>query len=276
MPCPVAHTVVASTVTMARLHRKASTNSASSNSTGGSFLWTWLLCGLAATLINVFYEAGTTLSKLHSTEFDPVHGELIVETSNQQSTEHEKIEPKLDPVKNDDSTESEQQQKQSFQFNQLDEAFRKDKGPLLDLIRDAGLEEQMDREKLERLPSWSQITSLYGDKPIIRGLNDGQCERFQKSSNASWHFVSTAGTFNTGTNLMAELLIANCHMPEHEKLPRPFKGAGVRWQVLWGKHTPIDDEHFRLTHRTYNDTNLRAEYMFPAVMVRDPYKWMQR
>lgn len=53
------------------------------------------------------------------------------------------------------------------------------------------------------------------------------------------------------------------------------KQRGVRWQVLWGKHTPVHNETFRQGHRTYNDSALTANAIFPAVMVRDPYKWMQ-
>lgn len=40
------------------------------------------------------------------------------------------------------------------------------------------------------------------------------------------------GTFNSGTNLMAELLIHNCHM--QKRMDRfGHKNRGVRWQVPW-------------------------------------------
>jgi len=145
-----------------------------------------------------------------------------------------------------------------------------DKQPLIDLLKEAGV--SLDATLIERLPTWAQVSALYGSEPRVYGLD--QCDRFQKMGDPAEHFVSTAGTFNTGTNLLAELLIHNCHMPERMK-KHGARSRGVRWQVLWGKHTPVGDEEFRLHHRTYEDPDLSAPNMFPAVTIRDPFKWMQ-
>ena len=147
-----------------------------------------------------------------------------------------------------------------------------DKEPLLALLREADALDHVDPQTLDKLPTWTEVTTLYGSEPVYIGLET--CQDFQDLPDVAEHFVSTAGTFNTGTNLMAELLIKNCQMPKRmEKYGRNSKG--VRWQVLWGKHTPVGDEAFRQEHKTYNDSSLVANYMFPAVTVRDPYKWMQ-
>jgi len=150
-----------------------------------------------------------------------------------------------------------------------------DKGPIINLLLQAGIVPSigdMDLEMLDALPNWQDVVDLYGDKPVYRGLD--QCEKFRNSGNDFDHFVSVAGTFNTGTNLMSDLLHYNCHMPARMK---KFGKAnrGVRWQVLWGKHTPVNDEDFRQKHKVYDDANLTADNIFPAVMVRDPFKWMQ-
>ncbi|KAL7570956.1 hypothetical protein ACA910_002584 [Epithemia clementina (nom. ined.)] len=213
------------------------------NTTGGSFLWTLMLCGLLTTLINVFYEAGSTIpvGPLHKgySRFDPVQGQI-------------EDNPPMKMV----------------EWDNLDPELMRDKGHLLQLVKDAGIT-SVDEATLKKLPSWSDVTALYGEEPIIHGYPE-QCAKFQNIPNKSYHFIATAGTFNTGTNLMSELLIANCHLPGHAG-----GGAGVRWQVQWGKHTPVDNEHYRLTHRTYKEPKYLAQYTFPVVMVRDPYKWMQ-
>jgi hypothetical protein len=144
---------------------------------------------------------------------------------------------------------------------------------LVQLLRDAQLDlEGIPLETLQQLPKWSEVTALYGTEPVILGLEDS-CTSFQRLPDPAEHFVSTAGTFNTGTNLMAELLIQNCQMPAR-MAKYGADNHGVRWQVLWGKHTPVFNDTYRLTHRTYEDKDIQAQYMFPAVMVRDPYKWM--
>jgi hypothetical protein len=88
------------------------------------------------------------------------------------------------------------------------------------------------------------------------------------------HFLGVAGTFNSGTNLMAELLIHNCEMTARmEKYGEENKG--IRWQVPWGKHAPAGDDHFRQTHKAKEDANIDANNILPAVTIRDPYAWMQ-
>jgi hypothetical protein len=150
------------------------------------------------------------------------------------------------------------------------------------LVEALGNEKQqtLDAETMQRLPTVQDVISLYGSTPVVLGLET--CEQFQYHNtimDAAEHLVAVAGSFNTGTNLLAELLIANCFVPARQQ---KYGTHGVRWQVLWGKHTPVDDETFRQSHRTYkNDTGpnkeppIFADAMFPAVTIRDPFKWMQ-
>eukprot|EP00980_Cylindrotheca_fusiformis_P009702 scaffold2143_cov125-Cylindrotheca_fusiformis.AAC.4 len=155
-----------------------------------------------------------------------------------------------------------------------DTGNNKDKAPILNLLQEAGvpLDPANDQELIDKLPTWSEVTELYGDKPVIYGLDT--CERFRTHSDPADHFVGTAGTFNSGTNLMAELLIANCHMPARMKKYGKVN-RGVRWQVPWGKHTPPGDEEYRQTHKSQKDKNVDANNIMPAVTIRDPLVWLQ-
>ena len=103
------------------------------------------------------------------------------------------------------------------------------KQPILDIIKDAGIG-RVDDETLILLPTWKEVVDLYGEEPRIYGLEN--CKVFQEHSDPADHFVSTAGTFNSGTNLMAESLIANCHMQDRMD-KYGYQQRGVRWQVPW-------------------------------------------
>jgi hypothetical protein len=84
-----------------------------------------------------------------------------------------------------------------------------DKGPILRILKEAGFDD-IDEATMRNLPTWAEVTALYGDHPRIYGLD--QCEAFRNRPNPAEHFLGVAGTFNSGTNLMSELLIANCEM----------------------------------------------------------------
>jgi hypothetical protein len=180
----------------------------------------------------------------------------------------------------------------------------------------------LEQTVIDSLPLWSTVVKLYGDQPVIVGLDT--CEAFRGTGDPADHFLGVAGTFNTGTNLMSELFIANCRMPA--RMAKFGKvNRGIRWQVRlryimllsrvkrytsciiriiipnvffvglvmavivthmfvilssspkvpWGKHTPVTDDSYRLTHKTEKDSGVDPASIFPAVTVRDPAAWMQ-
>mmetsp|Transcript_1080 Transcript_1080/g.2376 ORF Transcript_1080/g.2376 Transcript_1080/m.2376 type:complete len:558 (-) Transcript_1080:1308-2981(-) len=131
-----------------------------------------------------------------------------------------------------------------------------------------------DLDLLVELPYWSNITSMYGPEPTIYGLDEGYCQQFQTQSDPGDHLIGVAGTFNSGTNLLAELLIGNCHMPERQK-KYGYKNVGIRWQVPWGKHTPPGDPDYREQHKTKKDADVDANNIMPMVTIRDPLIWLQ-
>jgi hypothetical protein len=82
-----------------------------------------------------------------------------------------------------------------------------DKGPILKILEQAGIDtvNDLDEETLQALPTWSQVQRLFGDGPRIVGLE--RCQEFRDSVDPSDSFLSIAGTFNTGTNLISALMI---------------------------------------------------------------------
>ena len=103
------------------------------------------------------------------------------------------------------------------------------KEPILQLLRDAGVAYDLDAATLASLPSWEQVTNLYGSAPVLHGLET--CATFRASgSDPGEHLLGVAGTFNTGTNLLAELLIHNCEMPARMAKYGAIN-KGIRWQV---------------------------------------------
>lgn len=117
-----------------------------------------------------------------------------------------------------------------------------------------------------KLPLWKTITDrLGGDKPVIVGLDT--CEKFQELIPAPERFLGVAGSFGTGTNLLASLLVANC--VNKARMDKYKGGSGVRWQVNWGKHSPA---RYRLENLL--DPELINENYLPVVTTRHPYSWM--
>lgn len=106
------------------------------------------------------------------------------------------------------------------------------KEPIFELIRDAGIDPySLGNDTLNQLPTWEQVTSLYGTEPVFYGLDT--CQRFREHSDPAEHFIGVAGTFNTGTNLLADLLQKNCYMPERVRKYGAVN-RGMRWQVTYG------------------------------------------
>lgn len=68
---------------------------------------------------------------------------------------------------------------------------------------------------------------------------------------------------------MSCFISSNLAVPHHS-----FSLLLVRWQVPWGKHTPVKDEDYRQHHKTDHDSKVDPNAIFPAVTVRDPAAWM--
>ena len=73
---------------------------------------------------------------------------------------------------------------------------------------------------------------------------------------------------------VTQLLKANCIIPERYAYygPKASKEKyGIRWQVPWGKHTPVAE---RTNYSAPLAVNMTKEDALPVVTIRNPYDWM--
>ena len=89
---------------------------------------------------------------------------------------------------------------------------------------------QIGKDLANVLPTWEDIVGMYGDHPIISGLET--CEAYREKVKPEDRMTGPAGMFNTGTNLLRELLTRNCDIKEARLKPeREPKHNGMRGQV---------------------------------------------
>ena len=102
---------------------------------------------------------------------------------------------------------------------------------------------EIDEELAEQLPTWNDIVSMYGETPIVHGLET--CQAYRDTVKPENRMLGPAGIFNTGTNLLFELMKVNCNINEARhvlsvdpSLPIKYREPrrnGMRWQAPWGK-----------------------------------------
>lgn len=103
-------------------------------------------------------------------------------------------------------------QKQNNNFSNEDSPHGYGKEPILQLFKDAGIPLPLDEAIMQELPTWEQVTQLFGPHPIVGGLDT--CEAFKENVPAVERMLGSAGMFNSGTNLVTHLLKENCQIPE--------------------------------------------------------------
>lgn len=95
---------------------------------------------------------------------------------------------------------------------------------LVEIIHEAGIED-IDIPSILSLPTWDSVSKLYGDGPVVIGLERCQEFRTNEAKFPTWDAsLGTAGLFNTGTNPFAMYLEQNCKMP----LNKSDKHGGTR------------------------------------------------
>lgn len=147
-----------------------------------------------------------------------------------------------------------------------------DKERILQLIKNNADLRILSETTYEQLPRWAQVTEMYGTQPRLVGLE--QCQAFQEDGDLADKFLAVAGCFNSGTNLLAKALTGNCVLNKRQAKYGP-SSRGVRWQVPYGKHSPPKDEEFRNNHVAKKSEGVVAKDVLPAVMIRDPFRWLQ-
>jgi len=130
---------------------------------------------------------------------------------------------------------------------------------------------EIDKELAEQLPTWDDVVSLYGEKPIISGLET--CEPYRQAVKPADRMIGPAGMFNTGTNLLFELMKVNCDIKEAHTKHREPRRNGMRWQAPWGKHNPPTTHRFQNVAKAWG-TGIKQDDFMPVVLIKDPYSWM--
>ena len=118
-----------------------------------------------------------------------------------------------------------------------------------------------------KLPTWSEMTSVYGTQPVIIGLD--RCEEFRRArSKPSDVMIGPAGMFNTGTKYLWQMLYLNCKVPDGgSNMP----SNRIRRNVPWGKHSPAS---WRLKFDSEVGGGVPHTDVLPVIMVKDPFSWM--
>jgi hypothetical protein len=143
---------------------------------------------------------------------------------------------------------------------------------VVEILLKAGKKEILKAE-CELLPTWDEIKSLYGEKPIIYGLES--CQRYRdvlKSAGRNGSEIEPdpriAGLFDTGTNAFADSLHLNFR--QVKTLTR------TEYNLLGGKHTNLK---YRSWSRRIDEYGIDSQdgsvfTELPIVLIRDPYRWM--
>lgn len=136
------------------------------------------------------------------------------------------------------------------------------------MLRNANIEITPDIEA--ELPTWGDVASLYGSKPIIHGLET--CSTFQTTVPPSDAYIGPAGMFNTGTNILPNLLYAYCDLPKRTNpLKSDILDGGFLRHVPWGKHNPIS---WRNKHVAIDAEGMVQNHTLPVLITKEPYFWM--
>lgn len=152
-----------------------------------------------------------------------------------------------------------------------DEDADEDLKPILKILCRGGYDVSKTSTTVDRsvLPKWSEILDFYGP-PKILGLET--CSIFRTNTKQEDRHVAPAGLFNTGTNLLDNLIDDNCDF----KNTNVNKKELMTYEVPWGKHIPFSN---RYNHTAWSKNNryhgMDPSNSLPVLAVRDPYTWMQ-
>ncbi|GKZ00372.1 hypothetical protein MPSEU_000990200 [Mayamaea pseudoterrestris] len=151
-----------------------------------------------------------------------------------------------------------------------------DKEHLLKIVESTGIRlvnNTTRRIICEMMPTWTQVTSLYGNKPRILGLDT--CQKYRNmlaQANVSslvpiYSMPRVAGLHNSGTNALADTFFDNLAMNPSVRSNNPRV-----YNTPWRKHTPLE-YRYNVTARLY-DWHENKHHVLPVVVIRDPYRWM--
>ena len=119
--------------------------------------------------------------------------------------------------------------------------------------------------ELETETETDPVKLLYGSRRYSLGFDDDTCKRFLAHvPDPQNRLIGVAGLFNTGTNLLGNVMNKHCQIPERN-------GGGMRSQVPWGKHNP---SFWRTLHSAKSSLDVNQTNVLPVVIIKDPLFWM--
>ena len=136
---------------------------------------------------------------------------------------------------------------------------------IIQRLKEMGID-HVDSQVQNMLPTWEEVTQLYGHHPVVFGTDS--CRNFRNKMPPRERYIGVAGIFNTGTNALTYYMRANLVMPQNNR--EQFQG--ILSQVPWNKHSFFQDRHteFARVHQNISKSNV-----LPVVIIRDPFTWAQ-
>ena len=137
---------------------------------------------------------------------------------------------------------------------------------ILRILKNAGIPIDDPIHLCRKLPDWTTVVRLYGEKPVVLGIETCSTYRAMIRHAGVRTLPRVAGLCNTGTHTLSGILRKNIGKLISSTTPRRAK----EYDVPWGKHSFAK---FRLNvTRRFGE---QADLVLPIVIVRDPYRWMQ-
>ena len=123
----------------------------------------------------------------------------------------------------------------------------------------------------QRLPTWKEVTALYGSGPVVLGLETCSAYRDRLRNNTNYSPQATvAGLWNSGTTALSMFFLQN--------LVGFHSSTDVSAATVpWGKHTPLYLKYYNtwpIGKRSSRDREMK-DHVLPVLIVRDPFRWMK-
>jgi len=137
------------------------------------------------------------------------------------------------------------------------------KDRLLRILLRAG-QNDVTVDDCKQLPTWNEVKSLYGEEPIVYGLETCNDFRSMLATSPRTSFLDPIprvdGLFNSGTNAFVDALNSNYKTFEDR----------LEYNIPEGKHWyPANRPWAKNRTAEVNRTKF-----FPIVLVKDPFRWM--
>lgn len=186
---------------------------------------------------------------------------------------------KLENINNDVSSKEEPSHRHGTQLELPD--ICEGKEHFWYLLKDAGIEFQSKYceyvpGSMETFPLWRETVSMYGAKPAIVK----HCSK--RGQDRPYLMPRIVGLFNTGTNALKKLLIANFktisnNLFEHNATDKDWRKLPF-WEWDGNSYLNLDEKkHYQREFQpNYNqDFSDDESSILRIIIVRDPYRWAQ-